>query len=39
VTLFGLTLEPKVSFWAVLTIVTGALAYHFRVMRAARRGA
>ena len=36
-TLFGLTIEPKVSFWAILTIVTGALVYHFRLMRSANR--
>jgi APA family basic amino acid/polyamine antiporter len=28
-TLFGLTLKPMISFCAVLTIVTGAAAYHF----------
>ncbi|HZU24866.1 MAG TPA: amino acid permease [Bryobacteraceae bacterium] len=33
ITIFGLIHEPKVSFWAVLTIATGALAYHWRLMR------
>ena len=32
-TIFGLTIEPRVSLWAVLTIVTGALVYHFRLLR------
>jgi APA family basic amino acid/polyamine antiporter len=30
-TLFGLTLEPKVSFFAVLTIAAGGLLYHWRI--------
>jgi APA family basic amino acid/polyamine antiporter len=34
--LFGMTLEPKVSFAAILTIATGAAVYHFRLRPAAR---
>lgn len=33
---FGMTLEPKVSLAAIVTIVTGAAVYHFR-LRAGRR--
>jgi APA family basic amino acid/polyamine antiporter len=29
-TMFGLTLEPKISIAAALTVATGALVYHFR---------
>ncbi len=29
--LFGMTLEPKVSLAAIVTIVTGAAVYHFRL--------
>jgi len=28
---FGMTLEPKVSLAALITVVTGAAAYHFRI--------
>ncbi len=30
-TIFGLTLQPKISIAALLTVVTGALVYHFRI--------
>jgi APA family basic amino acid/polyamine antiporter len=30
----GLRLIPKVSMWSILTIVTGALFYHWRIKRA-----
>jgi hypothetical protein len=30
-TLFGVTLEPKISGAAAATIATGALVYHFRI--------
>lgn len=33
ITVLGLINELKVSFWAVLTIVTGAMVYHFRLIR------
>ncbi len=31
--LFGLTLAPKVSFAAILTIATGAAVYHFQIKK------
>ncbi len=30
-TIFGMTLEPKVSLAAILTVITGAAVYHFRI--------
>lgn len=33
-TLFGITLEPKISAAAVVTIAAGALIYHFRIKNA-----
>ena len=38
-TIIGLTLEPRVSLSAVVTIATGALAYHFRRRRQAAASA
>lgn len=35
-TIFGITLEPRVALFAILTIATGALAYHLRLRPAAR---
>lgn len=32
--LFGMTLEPKVSLAAILTVATGAAIYHFRLKKA-----
>jgi hypothetical protein len=33
-TVYGVTLEPLVSAAAALTIVAGALVYHFRIRKA-----
>jgi APA family basic amino acid/polyamine antiporter len=32
-TIFGMTLEPKISLAAVATVITGAVVYHFRIRR------
>jgi len=31
ITIFGMTLEPKISLVAMLTVAAGALVYHFRL--------
>ena len=31
ITMFGMTIEPKISLVAMLTVATGALVYHFRL--------